>query len=56
MPKRRKLPENCAQCQHWQLSQEFGYRICELTNIAGSPKKLPAECPLHGREREAAYA
>jgi len=50
-----ELPSNCQRCDYWRESEEWGYKICVLANISGSPKKLPAECPLRGRT-DVAYA
>jgi len=45
-PKKKALPTTCAECEYWRYSEAYGYRICTITEMAGSPKRLPKECPL----------
>jgi hypothetical protein len=51
-----ELPANCSRCPHWQLNVDWAYKVCVLSNIAGSPKKLPKECPLRGKHDAAVGA
>jgi hypothetical protein len=46
--KQKKKPASCTGCPYWEHDEAFGYRVCVVAGIAGSPKFIPRECPIYG--------
>lgn len=51
-PKKKTKPKSCLDCGYWKDDTIWGYRVCLLTSIAGSPKRIPKECPLFGADTD----
>lgn len=55
MNSQNQKPKNCSCCEFWQDDPIWGYRVCTVGAIAGSPKEVPKECPIFCSEQDVGY-